>query len=169
MTATSPADTEEQARAIFARLFDERDLTDPAWYWADDVVVRFHALDLTVRGVDGMAAFFTELFASVPDWRIEVEEVLGHEGAATIRWRGTGTHTGPPWRGIETTGRRIDLPGCDVMRFGADGRVTDNVVYYDGATFARQVGMLPTAGSAADRATLAAFNAAARLRRRVKR
>jgi hypothetical protein len=71
MSATTSADTEERARAIFARLFDERDLTDPAWY--------------------------------------------------------------------------------------------------DGATFARQVGMLPTAGSAADRATLAAFNAAARLRRRVKR
>ena len=169
MSATTAAETEDRARAIFARLFDERDLTDPRWYWADDVTVRFHALDLTVRGPDGLAAFFTELFQSVPDWRMEVEEVIGHDGAATVRWRGAGTHTGPPWRGIEATGRRIDLPGCDVMRFTADGRVTDNVVYYDGATFARQIGMLPRAGSAADRATLAAFNAAARLRRRVKR
>ena len=167
--STTAAATEERARAIFARLFDERDLSDPAWYWADDAVVRFHTLDLVVRGPDGMAAFFAELFASVPDWRLEVEEVLGHEGAATIRWRGTGTHTGPPWRGIEPTGRGIDLPGCDVMRFDADGRVTDNAVYYDGATFARQIGMLPAANSAADRATLAAFNAAARVRRRVKR
>jgi len=169
MSATAAAATEERARAIFARLFDERDLSDPGWYWAGDVVVRFHALDVTVRGPDGMAAFFAELFLSVPDWRIEVEEVLGHEGAATIRWRGTGTHTGPPWRGIEATGRHIDLPGCDVMRFDADGRVTENVVYYDGATFARQIGMLPRAGSAADRAALAAFNAAARVRHRVKR
>jgi hypothetical protein len=47
--------------------------------------------------------------------------------------------------------------------------VTENVVYYDGATFARQIGMLPALNSAADRATLAAFNAAARVRRRVKR
>jgi steroid delta-isomerase-like uncharacterized protein len=169
MSTTAAAATEERARAIFARLFEERDLSDPGWYWAADIVVRFHALDLTVRRADGMAAFFVELFRSVPDWRIEVEEVLGHEGAATVRWRGSGTHTGPPWRGIEATGKRIDLAGCDVMRFDAEGRVTENVVYYDGATFARQIGMLPRAGSAADRATLAAFNAAARVRRRIKR
>jgi steroid delta-isomerase-like uncharacterized protein len=168
-TTADAAAVEDRARAIFHRLFDERDLSDPRWFWADDIVVRFHALDLVVRGPDGMAAFFAELFAAVPDWSMEVEEVLGHDGAATIRWRGTGTHTDAPWRGIEPTGRRIDLPGIDVMRFDADGRVTDNVVYYDGATFARQIGMLPKAGSAADRATLAAFNAAARLRRRVRR
>jgi steroid delta-isomerase-like uncharacterized protein len=167
ITAATPS--EERARAIFRRLFDERDLTDPHWYWADDVVVRLHALDTVVHGPAGMAAFFTELFAAVPDWRMEVEEVLGHDGAATIRWRGTGTHTGQPWRGIAATGRRIDLPGCDVMRFGADGRVVETIVYYDGATFARQVGMLPKQDSAADRALLAAFNAAARLRRRARR
>jgi steroid delta-isomerase-like uncharacterized protein len=170
MSATADvASVEDRARAIFRRLFDERDLSDPRWFWADDVVVRFHALDIDVRGPDGMAAFFTELFAAVPDWGIEVDEVLGHEGKATVRWHGTGTHTDAPWRGIEPTGRRIDLPGIDVMRFDADGRVTDNVVYYDGATFARQIGMLPKAGGAADRATLAAFNAAARLRRRGRR
>jgi steroid delta-isomerase-like uncharacterized protein len=169
MSASSAAaSTEERARAIFRRLFDERDLSDPRWYWADDVVVRFLALDTAVRGPDGTAAFFADLFASVPDWRIEVQEVFGHDGGAVIRWRGTGTHTGPPWRGIATTGRRIELPGCDVMRLHSDGRVADNVVYYDGATFARQIGMLPRQDSAADRAVLAAFNAAARLRRRLR-
>jgi hypothetical protein len=86
-----------------------------------------------------MAAFFVELFAAVPDWRIEVEEVLGHDG---------------------------DDP---LARHRHAGRVTDNVVHDDGATFARQIGMLPGAGSAADRATLAAFNAAGRLRRRLRR
>jgi steroid delta-isomerase-like uncharacterized protein len=168
-TAAPATTTEERARAIFRRLFDERDLSDPRWFWADDVAVRFHALDTVERGPDGMAAFFTDLFAAVPDWRMEVEEVLGHDGAATIRWRGTGTHSGAPWRGIAASGRRIDLPGCDVMRFAADGRVVENVVYYDGATFARQIGMLPKQDSAADRAVLAAFNVAARLRRRVRR
>src|SRR4051812_50117476 len=89
------AATGARARAIFARLFDERDLSDPGWYWAHDVVVRFHALDLAVRGPDGMAAFFSELFASVPDWRIEAAEVLGRGGAATDLWRGGGADGGP--------------------------------------------------------------------------
>ena len=55
------------------------------------------------------------------------------------------------------------------MRFDAEGRVTENRVYYDGATFARAAGMLPRRDSAADRAMLAAFNAATKAKRRIRR
>jgi steroid delta-isomerase-like uncharacterized protein len=166
MTAAA---NEDRARDLFRRLFDERDLTDPRWYWADGLVARLHALDLTVRGADGMADFFTSLFAAVPDFAMAVEEVLAHEQGATIRWRATGTFDGAPWMGIEPTGSAIDLAGVDVMRFDADGRVIDNAIYYDGATFAREIGMLPKRDSAADRAMLAAFNAATKAKRRIRR
>ena len=170
MTAPgTAAEKEERARDIFRRLFDERDLTDPGWYWADGITAHFYALDLTVHGPDGMADFFTGVFAAVPDWSMEVEDVRAHEDGATIRWRGRGTFTGAPWMGIDPTGTAIDLPGCDVMRFDAEGRVTENRVYYDGATFARAVGMLPRRDSAADRAMLAAFNAVTKAKRRIRR
>ena len=71
--------------------------------------------------------------------------------------------------GIEPTGARIDLPGVDVMRLDADGRVVDNAVYYDGATFAREIGMLPRRDSAADRAMVHAFNATTKAKRRFRR
>ena len=71
--------------------------------------------------------------------------------------------------GIEPTGTRIDLPGVDVLRFDPEGRVTENVVYYDGAAFARQIGMLPRRDSAADRAMLHAFNATTKAKRRFRR
>ena len=100
-TAPTAAAHEERARDLFRRLFDERDLTDPRWYWADGLVTRLHALDLTLRGPDGMADFFTSLFAAVPDFAMEVEAVDAHEDGATIRWRATGTFTGAPWVGIE--------------------------------------------------------------------
>jgi steroid delta-isomerase-like uncharacterized protein len=171
MTAatTASAANEQRARDIFRRLFDERDLTDPGWYWADGLAARLHALDLTLRGPDGMAEFFTSLFAAVPDFTMEVEDVLAHEHGATIRWRARGTFDGAAWQGIEPTGSHIDLPGVDVMRFDADGRVVDNTVYYDGAEFARQIGMLPKRDSAADRAVLGAFNAATKAKRRLRR
>ena len=169
MTAPTAAAHEERARDIFRRLFDERDLTDPRWYWADGVVTRLHALDLTLRGPDGMADFFTSLFAAVPDFAMEVEAVHAHEDGATIRWRATGTFTGAPWMGIEPTGARIDLPGVDVMRLDADGRGVDNALSYDGATFAREIGMLPRRDSAADRAMLHAFNATTKAKRRFRR
>ena len=42
-----------------------------------------------------------------------------------------------------------------------------NTAYYDGASFARQVGMLPSEGSGAERAMKGAFNAVTKMRRRV--
>ena len=169
MTTATATANETRARDIFRRLFDERDLTDPSWYWADELVTRLYALDLTVRGPDGMADFFTSLFAAVPDFAMEVVAVEPHEHGATIRWRATGTFTGAPWLGIEPTGAAIDLQGCDVMRLDGDQRVAENHVYYDGATFAREIGMLPRRDSAADRAMLHAFNATTKAKRRFRR
>ena len=40
-----------------------------------------------------------------------------------------------------------------------------NTAYYDGASFARQVGMLPAEGSGAERAMKGAFNAVTKMRR----
>ena len=48
-----------------------------------------------------------------------------------------------------------------------DGLLVDNTIYYDMLSFARQVGMLPSAGSRGDRAMTAAFNAQTDLRRRL--
>jgi hypothetical protein len=45
--------------------------------------------------------------------------------------------------------------------------VRHNTIYYDGAAFARQVGMLPAAGTSLDRAVLSAINTATRLRKRI--
>ena len=168
MAAPTVLENEERARDIFRRLFDERDLTDPGWYWADDLITDLKALEMTVHGPDGMADFFTGIFAAMPDFAMEIEDVLAHERGATIRWRARGTFTGAPWLGIQPTGSSLDLPGCDVMRFDPEGRVTENVVYYDGAAFARQIGMLPRRDSPADRAVLAAFNTVTKVRRRVR-
>jgi hypothetical protein len=46
-----------------------------------------------------------------------------------------------------------------------DGLQYRNSIYYDGASFARQIGMLPPLGSLGDRTLLALFNARSRIRR----
>jgi hypothetical protein len=89
------------------------------------------------------------------------------EGVAVGEWTLRGTFSGGPFRGIEPTGRRVELRGVDVMEFEG-GLLRRNTVYYDGLAFARQVGMLPSEGTAADRAVVAGFNALTRVRRRVQ-
>lgn len=95
-----------------------------------------------------------------------VEDGLGQ---VVVQWWGGGTFTGSPFQGINATGRRIEIRGCDVIRLASDGRVVSNTVYYDGAAFARQIGMLPMMGSRADRLVTRGFNAFTGLRRRIGR
>jgi hypothetical protein len=47
------------------------------------------------------------------------------------------------------------------------GRVLSNTVYYDGATLARQIGMLPHSGSVVEHAMLSMFDAVTWLRQRL--
>jgi steroid delta-isomerase-like uncharacterized protein len=163
----SPSDL---ARETFRILFEERDLSDPSRLWSDEAVDHFLAAGHHPRGARAIAAWFRELFAAVPDWRMEIENAFDDgERQAVVQWRGRGTFTGGPFLGIEANGRRVDIQGVDVMRFDDNGRVEENTVYYDGADFARQIGMLPPRDSALDRGVLSAFNAGTRLRQRLKR
>lgn len=171
MTSTTPATTNEaRVREVFRRLFDERDLSDPYAYWSDDSVDHFLAAGQSVRGAPALAEWFAGLFAAVPDWTLVIDNVVD-DGAdqVVVQWTGTGTFTGTPFLGIEATGRRVEIHGCDVIRLDDVGRVATNTVYYDGAAFARQVGLLPAAGSRTDRTMTQAFNAFTKLRRTLSR
>jgi steroid delta-isomerase-like uncharacterized protein len=160
----------EMARETFQVLFEERDLSDPYRFWTDETVDHFLAAGTSVRGAQALTEWFRQLFDAVPDWRIEIDNTFDDgERQAVVQWHGSGTFTGSPFMGIEANGKRIDLQGVDVFRFDADGKVETNTVYYDGAEFARQLGMLPPRDSAVDRGMLAAFNAGTRLKRRLKR
>jgi hypothetical protein len=76
-----------------------------------------------------------------------------------------GTFVGGAFLGFRPTGRRVVLRGVDVMEI-ANGLIQHNTIYYDGASFARQIGMLPAQGSRVDRSVIGAFNLSTRLRRR---
>jgi steroid delta-isomerase-like uncharacterized protein len=161
----------ERAREIFSAIFDDRDLSDPYRYWTDDSVDHFLAAGTSVRGAEALAQWFRDLFAAVPDWTVEVENTVDDgDRQVVVQWHATGTFNGDsPFIGIEPNGRQVDIRGVDVIRVDDDFKVVTNTVYYDGVEFARQIGMLPARDSAADRAMLAAFNGATRLKRRLRR
>jgi steroid delta-isomerase-like uncharacterized protein len=169
--ATTTQTPSEAVREVFRALFEDRDLSDPSRYWTDDSVDHFIAAGRSVRGADDLAQWFRDLFAAVPDWKLEIENIFDDgDRQVTVQWHATGTMNGSsPFLGIQPNGRRIDLRAVDVIKLDANGKVDTNTVYYDGAEFARQLGMLPPRDGAADRAMLAAFNGATKLRRRLKR
>jgi steroid delta-isomerase-like uncharacterized protein len=153
-------------RASFAAVA-ARDVEALATLWDDQSVDAFVALGIEAQGEAQLREFFTEFFAAVPDLEFEVEEVHPVDAHTAVgQWHLRGTFSGGPFQGIEPTGRPVDLRGVDVMRF-ADGKLRRNDVYYDGLSFARQIGLLPGAGSPGDRAITEAFNGLTRARRAV--
>jgi steroid delta-isomerase-like uncharacterized protein len=124
--------------------------------WTDDVVERFP--DKTCRGKDELAGYFSDLFAALPDFRMEKVASVEDGDTVFVRWRMTGTHTGAQFSGIDATGKEVALDGMDEITF-RDGKMAANFVVFDQMEVGRQLGLLPPDGSPPDRALKAAFNA----------
>ena len=157
-----PRTIEKTAESYFQAVSD-RDPDAMASHWHADGVGDLVPLG-PLRGPGGVRSFFSELFAALPDFEFLVTQMVIDSQGATVQWRMRGTFDGQAFQGLEPTGRRIDLRGVDCMEVGEDGLITSNVAYYDGAAFARQIGMLPSQDSGADRAMRAGFNTVTRVR-----
>jgi steroid delta-isomerase-like uncharacterized protein len=57
------------------------------------------------------------------------------------RWSVSGTHKAD-YLGVPATGRRVELRGITVARF-EDGRIANEVVYYDRLAVLEQLGVVP--------------------------
>ena len=161
-TVRTPADVARSAFAAIISKDPDGIIAHGAPGWVDDFVAIGE-----FRGLQAIRAFFSEVFAAFPDFELTVDNIVADENSAVVQWHAAGTFTGAPFQGIAPTGRRVEIRGADVMEI-ADGLIQHNTIYYDGATFARQVGLLPRPGSRADQALITAFNAKTSLTRRYR-
>lgn len=156
----------ELIRSTFEAL-DAHDLDAMASAWHDDIVDNFVPVGV-YRGKQEVRGYFSGLFAAFPDFHIEIDRIVGDDETVFVKWRATGTFTGQPFQGIDPTGKPVEVEGVDCFTV-REGLITANFIVYDGAGFARQIGMLPGQGSAQERAMTAAFNGVTRLRQRLNR
>ena len=165
-TATTTRSPVELAREVFEDVLNRRDADALLPYWSEDVVEEFPIG--TLQGRAKVRDYFAETFAALPDFHIEAQSIVGDEETVFVKWLLRGTFSGQSWMGIEPTGSSIELQGMDCFTI-RDGLVVHNHVIYDAAAFARQIGMLPSQDSPADRALTRSFNARTRLRKRLSR
>jgi len=102
----------------------------------------------------------------VPDLETTVTRLVAGERQAAVEWRMRGSFDGAAYQGIEPTGRPVEIRGFEIFEV-EDGLIASCTVYYDGMSFARQVGMLPPQDSGAERAMKSTFNAVTKLRRAI--
>lgn len=162
-TAKTPG---EVASAIFDAVA-ARDPEGIVRFGAPDEVADFVAVG-ELHGPDEVRRFFVEVFAAFPDFDVVVDRIVSDERTAVVQWHVTATFTGGPFLGILPTGRGVAFKGVDVLEI-EDGLVRRATIYYDGATMARQIGVLPKQNSISDRALAAAVNLRTRATRLIKR
>ncbi len=153
------------AQTIFERLAD-RDADAVSQFAAEDVVEDWPVVG-RLEGPTAIREHFASMFAAMPDFRIEVEHMAGEGETVFVHWHVTGTFTGAPFLGIESTGRPIDLRGTDCFTIREE-KVVANFIAYDGMGFAVQAGLLPRHGSRTDQAMTVALNLLTRVRKRLR-
>jgi steroid delta-isomerase-like uncharacterized protein len=155
---------EQHVRSYFDAM-NARDARAMAQHWSEDGVDDIVPMGV-LRGRDEIRDYMASVFAAMPDARTTLGRLVAGETSCAVEWRLEGTFDGEAFMEIEPTGKHVEIRGCDMFEL-EDGLLVSNAGYFDGAAFARQIGLLPPDGSGADRAMKSAFNAVTKLRRAV--
>jgi hydroxyacylglutathione hydrolase len=141
------ATTAEIARAYFGALAVQ-DIEAAVACWEPGGTDRLAGRELVAP--EGIRDYFTSLFAAFPDFRFEVVDCTASGRRCAVRWRAEATFAGPGrFEGFRPNGARVRLGGCDVVTVSGE-RIIANEAYFDSGELARQLGLLPEAGSAAE-------------------
>jgi steroid delta-isomerase-like uncharacterized protein len=140
-----------------------RDIEAMASLWAPDGDEHI-AGQVDAVGPGGVREYFTEFFAAFPDFALEVRSTVTEGDRTAVHWTAVGTHLGSLW-GVEATGARVSFEGIDLLRVD-DELITRNDAVADTLSIARQLGLVPPGGSAAEQRLFSAFNAKTRVERR---
>lgn len=77
--------------------------------------------------------------------RIDAAQYLGGSDFSVSLFRGTGRNDGP-FGYLPPTNQAMDVPYCEVMRHGSDGKVLSCRIFYDQVTLLNQLGHITPPG-----------------------
>ena len=166
MATTEATDSGTVARAYFEAV-GRHDLDAMTEFYAPGGVGEIYGL-VRLQAPDSYRAWFGDLFRAFPDFEMEIVEVVAAGEKAVVRWHATATFSGDvQFEGLDPNGASVELVGCDVLTV-RDGRIEHNDAYMNGVELMRQLGALPPAGSAPEKAMLATLNLKTRLLRALR-
>jgi steroid delta-isomerase-like uncharacterized protein len=162
-TAAKATDAIAVGKAYFDAV-GARDVDAMAACWEPGCIDELHGL-ASLRAPEGVKEWFANTFRAVPDFQMEVLDLIASDDKVAVRWHMTGTFSGDArFEGAIATGEKIDITGCDVLTV-RDGKIVHNDAYMNGMQMARQLGVFPPQGSGQERAMIGAANLKTRLAR----
>ena len=130
------------ARTIAQRFFDEvvngRNLDAVDELIAPDFVEHEELPDLA-PGREGVKQFFEMTGAGLPDFRMQLEDLIVEGDRAVARSILTGTHSGE-FMGIPATGRPINVQVIDIVRVSG-GKIVEHWGAMDSGVLMQQLGV----------------------------
>lgn len=138
--------TATQNKQIVERYL-ERAWGDGDWAAAEEVVDEDVVFHDQVREGDlppareGLRAAMERIRTGIPDFVMEVHEMVAEGDIVVIRWSATGTHAGD-FSGLPATGRVVTLYAISMVRM-KDGRIVEGWQESDRLGLAQQLGMVP--------------------------
>jgi predicted ester cyclase len=122
-----------------------RDWIERVWNGHDlDALPELHPSRYMNEGVeatpDDAAAWFRDIWATFPDVRYEIDELLVAGDRVVVRWTATGRHEGLLWDSIPATGKRAAWRGIHIVRV-VDGYITDVRAVSNMAAIGPQLGL----------------------------
>ena len=94
----------------------------------------------SIRGPEGFAAFHASFVAGFPDLKVAVEDVLAEGDRVAVRWRASGSLTGPGL-GLAPTNRAMSVTGMSFVRIQG-GLIVEAWNNFDVLGMHQQVGTL---------------------------
>ncbi len=91
----------------------------------------------------GTRQLFSALMAGYPDLRFDPEDIIEGGDKVAVRVRITGTNKND-FMGIPASGKRIDVQGIDIVRFGDDGLAHEHWGVMDMMSLMQQIGAIPS-------------------------
>ena len=170
-TETTPTSALETNRAVAEEFFaavHARDIDRMQAVWKPGGVDAFPG-SRTMSVPDEQRVFFLAFFDAFHDWNVEVLDITCERDVAVVHWRLTAGFTGPGrFDGFVHTGARGTVQGLDRLTI-EDGKIVRLDAYFDTTEMARAIGLMPPAGSAADKGMTAMVNLQTRIKRLLER
>lgn len=129
----------ETVRGLY-EAFNRRDYEAAVSVIGENAVLTDHGRDQTFKGPEQAKASLQEWAKAFSDGKVTVERAYDAGDTVIVEFRGTGTNDGPMGP-MPATGKRVDVPFCDVWQFGPDGKVIRNDTYFNLYSMMVQMGL----------------------------
>lgn len=134
--------TEDLNRSRFLehleRCVNGRDFGAMTEYYAPDFTSAGCAGQPSVQGPEAETDQLKAMAEAFPDFRYDVQSIVAEGDSLAVTARFRGTHRGE-FMGVDPTGRSVDVPFVDVLRF-RDGMMVEYWGVFDSRELSRRLG-----------------------------